>query len=213
MILFVFWEVLIFVYYMIHQKIMNLRNLYRLYRLQKLKIRLKEVRIKRVGTSTELDKEGNEIDNIENADGIFDLLDANTASIKDDNFSPSLKDPTSLQAGSITRSKIKIRTQKMELRKEEIKLIQEINDLNSKVLPSKKVKTNYSDRAAMLESKFKKKFKELIYLNLKNFGYWINAASFIVSYTFIMYVFFNLGTAATSSEKGVVRKPFLFIYL
>jgi len=51
----------------------------------------------------------------------------------------------------------------------------------------------------------------LIYTNLKGFGYWINASAFIVSYTFIAYTIFNSSETATPNEKGTVIS-FLFIY-
>lgn len=44
----------------------------------------------------------------------------------------------------------------------------------------------------------------LIYVNLKGFGYWINAAAFIVSYTFVVYSLYNIATNATSNERGMV---------
>jgi hypothetical protein len=44
----------------------------------------------------------------------------------------------------------------------------------------------------------------LIYVNLKGFGYWINAAAFIVSYTFVVYSLYNIATNTNANERGTV---------
>lgn len=189
---------------MLSQKIRSLKDLYRNYKLDKLKSRLREIKLKKMGVSNDLNID--EISKPDNPEGEFDLLDTKSPSNRDEKkpLSPSAKVPKKSKLPSIIRSKNVSSYFKQQLKREEASLIKQINELSSKVLPSQTLDGQH-DPAAHLETKFKKKFRELIYLNLKNFGYWINAASFIVSYTFIVYVFFNLGSAATSSEKGIVN--------
>jgi len=55
-----------------------------------------------------------------------------------------------------------------------------------------------------LQKKNKMLWANLIYVNLKRFGYWINAASFIVSYTFVTYALFNIAESASANERGTL---------
>ena len=57
-----------------------------------------------------------------------------------------------------------------------------------------------------MEIKKKLQLLALMYTNLKNFGYWVNAVSFIISYTFIAFTYFHMEDSATHTEKGIVRK-------
>lgn len=59
-----------------------------------------------------------------------------------------------------------------------------------------------------VEQKRQMSLVKLMYLNFKNFGFWINAAAFIVSYTFVAYTYYNIPSATTETEKGVVRYLF-----
>ena len=55
-----------------------------------------------------------------------------------------------------------------------------------------------------LQKKKQMFWANLIYLNLKRSGYWINAGSFIVSYTFVTYSLFNITDTASANERGTL---------
>jgi len=84
---------------------------------------------------------------------------------------------------------------------------------------SKKTNTKQSMNLNILKDiELKKKLQLLsvMYLNLKNIGFWINASAFIVSYTFIAYTYFNMSISVTDTEHGIllgatIVMPVIFI--
>lgn len=199
--LYLILKFVVMIYKIIKKKVGKLRNSYRIFKLQKLRIELKKLKVKRLGSKIDVDKKA-EFDLIEEADGIMDLKDLypfNEKEVK----SIVVTDMDTAQGPNRDMQK------KMSLivTPEERALANEIKRLSALVVLPKKNKAIdniQAQRDKLLQSKHKLKLKELIYLNLKNFGYWINASSFVVSYTFIVYIFFNLDTSASSNEQGVV---------
>ena len=55
-----------------------------------------------------------------------------------------------------------------------------------------------------VETRRRIRLLRILYLNLKNFGFWINAAAFIISYTFVAYTYFNMPSSTGDSERGTV---------
>jgi hypothetical protein len=56
----------------------------------------------------------------------------------------------------------------------------------------------------------------MTYVDLNNFGYWLNAASFIIAFTFIAYTVYNISADATSNEAGalialIILIPIFFV--
>ncbi len=78
--------------------------------------------------------------------------------------------------------------------------------IHGKENKEKKEKKGQMNLNLLKEIEIKKKLKllALMYTNLKNFGFWINAVAFIISYTFVAFTYFNLSDSATETEKGIV---------
>ena len=118
--------------------------------------------------------------------------------------SPSKEDADSKKRSSIFPSKSDLKASQMK----------ESNDgeQNEEGSPEKIEDEQDSEQKAKkqlnllkeVEGKRRMQLVRLMYLNFKNFGFWINAAAFIVSYTFVAYTYFNLPSSSTPTEKGVV---------
>lgn len=201
----ILWKFVKLMFNILKDKFLGLRNTYRIYKLQKLRIELKRLKLLRLGSKMDIDRKS-ELDLIEKADGIMDLKDLYPYTEKEIK-SIVVEDVDSPLEGLGGKD----RAQTTIIPPQERALMAEIKKLSQQVIINQKIKAVdvRSQRDKLLESSAKIKLKQLIYLNLKNFGYWINASSFVVSYTFIIYIYFNLGSAASANERGVVSLSYL----
>lgn len=177
-----------------------------MYKLQQLKVRLHDARKKRreeqnPNKDEEIEEEG--------IDGILEQ-EIHVASGRDGIHGPGTV--VILKSIGETQNDVQIsdfRTPTTNISMEERVLIEQIKSMAKKIAIQEKNGENNALERRKMEKKFKTRITDLIYNNLRNFGYWINASSFCISYTFIIYVYFNLTSAASANEKGIVIYSYL----
>jgi hypothetical protein len=212
------WNLVKLIYRTTLAKIANMKLLMSMYKLQQLKLKLRELRKKR-------HEESNKEDEIEE-EGVDGILEQDINNIAFNRQGTIAKSGTLAQVGGTmqeiggTIALIKdvdpdvqisdIRTARKNITQEERIVIDQIKFIAKRIAFQEKEHEIKTENKNKLKSKFQTKFTDLIYHNLRNFGYWINATSFCISYTFIIYVYFNLTSAATSNEKGIVRSYLVF---
>lgn len=195
------WNFAKLIYRITLAKIAKMRLLVSMYKLQQLKLKLKYLRRKRhqeINKDDEIEEDG--------VDGILEQDINNIASARQTTMQP-------IQAGG-TIALIKdadpeiqisdMRTARENLSAEERVIIDQLKILAKKIAFQEKEQEIKTEKKNKIKTKFQTKIMDVVYNNLRNFGYWINATSFCVSYTFIIYVYFNLTSAATANEKGIV---------
>lgn len=132
-------------------------------------------------------------------DDIDASLDHDLEQLK--SISPGInKDETRLEANHVSfrgGNKSRIEPKELKKPKESVKVQR---------LPFQRTsaKTMTMKETYQLQKKKQMFWANLIYLNLKRFGYWINAGSFIVSYTFVTYSLFNITGSASANERGTL---------